>query len=407
MQNKGLSETFSDALGTSPAAGAVKGVGNKVSGVVDTAAGVKLTNDAGEMLAKNPRLATEVVKSAGKAAKQSAAGGGADTVVRIQGLDLPGRQIEAKISDYGINPKKIDLSDYNLDRVKEYRKAIRDGGTLEPAIIISGKGGEYLHDGHHRALAYALEGQKTMPAVVTKKNVLEEAQRLNGHVDKDLHDIRTDVTQSGRTNPVTSPVTTPGATQRSARGQSTGGATLSGIAATEPYPDRSVAYNDSINNANGKVKSGKQISLEKKAAQQIMQQFGAATAPVVRQTKPVETFNEYIRDFGLSDGDDIRLANRELLDIGSKLIREAAEGAGVVNVSDVTEIASKLPKAQRNKVLPIIKYVMDSTPSSITGGKRGVDALNLERKLELFSGINTLFCTHHEESNVIFFLKKF
>lgn len=133
------------------------------------------------------------------------------------------------------------------------------------------------------------------------------------------------------------------------------------------------------------AKTGKQIKNERLATNEIIQQFGSVSAPVQRMTKPSETFPKLTKMTGLTDGDDIRAAVNAVTGrdgVVSKIIRDAAQGAGVIDVSDVNEIVRKLPKAQRTKIKGILDYIIDSTPSTVTGGKNGVDAIQLERSIQ-------------------------
>lgn len=132
-------------------------------------------------------------------------------------------------------------------------------------------------------------------------------------------------------------------------------------------------------------KAGKQIKQQRAATNEIVQQFGAVSAPVERMTKPAQTFPELTKLTGLTDGDDIRAATRAVTGqdgVVSKIIKDAAQGAGVIDVSDVNSIVRKLPKAQQTKIKDILDYVVDSTPSTVSGGKSGVDALQLERTIQ-------------------------
>ena len=135
------------------------------------------------------------------------------------------------------------------------------------------------------------------------------------------------------------------------------------------------------------IETSKQIKNKRALVEEIESQFRVADKPTVRSTKPNETFYNLYDKMGLSDGDQIRQAVRyaEPGELVPTLIREAAGKAGVVDLTDAQALVSdlKLNKRQNyNKTLAVLEDIIDSTPSTISGGKNGVDALALQRTIE-------------------------
>lgn len=135
------------------------------------------------------------------------------------------------------------------------------------------------------------------------------------------------------------------------------------------------------------AKTGKQIKNERAIVEELMKQFNPVDKPTTRATKPSETFYNLHNKLGLSDGDQIRQAVHyaEPGQLVPTLIRESAGKAGVVDMTDAQTLVNdlKLNKRQNyKKTLAVLEDIIDSTPSTISGGKDGVDALQLQRTLE-------------------------
>jgi len=132
--------------------------------------------------------------------------------------------------------------------------------------------------------------------------------------------------------------------------------------------------------------TGKQIKAKREIVKDITDQFEAVDQPTARATKPNETFYNLYEEWGLSDGDDIRQAvsYAEPGSLIPEMIREAAGEAGVVDLSDAQGLIMdlKINKKNYNKYVNALEDIMDSTDTTIIGGKRGVDALELQRTLE-------------------------
>jgi hypothetical protein len=150
-------------------------------------------------------------------------------------------------------------------------------------------------------------------------------------------------------------------------------------------------FMDTSVNANKKTftqaKSSKTIKNERAIQEEILDQFNAVGQPTVRATKPRETFYNLYNDKGLSDENQIRQAVHyaEPGELVPTMIREAAGRAGVVDLTDAQSLVQdlKLNKRQNyTKTLNVVEDIIDSTPSTISGGKNGVDALQLQRALE-------------------------
>lgn len=133
--------------------------------------------------------------------------------------------------------------------------------------------------------------------------------------------------------------------------------------------------------------TGEQIKNKRLLVQEIQGQFNTVDTPTARGTKPNETFYNLYEDYGLSDGDDIRQAVA-YADPGSllpKMISEAAGEAGIIDLSDAQALVMDLKlKKQANytRTLNALEDLMDSTETTIIGGKAGVDALQFQRALE-------------------------
>ena len=135
------------------------------------------------------------------------------------------------------------------------------------------------------------------------------------------------------------------------------------------------------------AENSKQIKNKRAIVEEITSQFGAIDKPTMRQTKPNETFYNLYDKMGLTDGDQIRQAVHyaEPGELIPTMIREAAGKSGVVDLSDATKLVDdlKLNKRQNyKKTLNVLEDIIDSTPSTISGGKSGVDALQLQRTIE-------------------------
>lgn len=134
------------------------------------------------------------------------------------------------------------------------------------------------------------------------------------------------------------------------------------------------------------VPTSEQIKNKRLLVEEITKQFNAVDKPTSRSTKPVETFTNLYEDWGLSNGDDIRQAVSYAKQgaLIPQMVREAAGEAGVVDLTDAQGLIMnlKLNKQASNKMLNALESVMDSTDTTIVGGKRGVDALQLQRDLQ-------------------------
>jgi hypothetical protein len=128
--------------------------------------------------------------------------------------------------------------------------------------------------------------------------------------------------------------------------------------------------------------NSKQIAAQKKAVKQITDQFGVVPKKVNDMVKPNETFTSVARDFGLTDEGDIRVGMRDMLDVGSKIVRDTAGPTGIIDIADARSLVRNLPKAQAQKVGDLMDYIIESSESSIVGGKSGMDALQLQRAME-------------------------
>lgn len=134
------------------------------------------------------------------------------------------------------------------------------------------------------------------------------------------------------------------------------------------------------------VPTSKQIKAKREIVEDITNQFNPVDKPTARSTKPNETFYKLYDEWGLSDGDDIRQAvsYAEPGALVPQMIREAAGEAGVIDLSDAEALIMdlKINKKNYDKYVNALEDIMDSTDTTIVGGKQGVDALNLERTLE-------------------------
>lgn len=135
------------------------------------------------------------------------------------------------------------------------------------------------------------------------------------------------------------------------------------------------------------AKSSKTIKNERAIQEEIIDQFNPVREPTVRSTKPRETFYNLYNDLGLSDADQIRQAVHyaEPGELVPTIIREAAGQAGVVDITDAKGLIDNLKLNKRQnytKTLNVVEDIIDSTDSTISGGKSGVDALQLQRALE-------------------------
>ena len=155
------------------------------------------------------------------------------------------------------------------------------------------------------------------------------------------------------------------------------------------------------------AKTSKMIKNERAIQEEIIDQFNPVGQPTIRATKPRETFSKLYNNMDLSDADQIRQAVHyaEPGELVPTMIREAAGRAGVVDLTDAQTLVSdlKLNKRQNyNKVLNVVEDIIDSTPSTISGGKNGVDALQLQRALEqAASDAEGSNGTYHIGSNLI------
>jgi len=135
-----------------------------------------------------------------------------------------------------------------------------------------------------------------------------------------------------------------------------------------------------------KALTGRQIRAKRDIVKDITSQFETVDKPTQRATKPMETFYNLYDEWGLSDGDDIRQAVA-YADRGSlipNMIREAAGESGIIDVSDAEGMIRELGINQKNysKYVNALEDLMESTETTIIGGKKGVDALTLQRSLE-------------------------
>lgn len=134
------------------------------------------------------------------------------------------------------------------------------------------------------------------------------------------------------------------------------------------------------------VPTSKQIKAKREIVEDITNQFNPVDQPTARSTKPNETFYKIYDEWGLSDGDDIRQAvsYAEPGALVPQMIREAAGEAGVIDLSDAEGLIVdlKINKKNYDKYVNALEDIMDSTDTTIIGGKQGVDALELQRTLE-------------------------
>ena len=135
------------------------------------------------------------------------------------------------------------------------------------------------------------------------------------------------------------------------------------------------------------AKSSDEIKYERAIVEEITDQFNPVSAPTKRSTRPNETFKSIYEDYGLSDANDIRkgVHYAEPGELVPTMIREAAGRAGVVDLTDAQAMVQELKLNKRQnytKTLDVLEDIIDSTPSTISGGKQGVDALELQRTLE-------------------------
>lgn len=131
--------------------------------------------------------------------------------------------------------------------------------------------------------------------------------------------------------------------------------------------------------------NAKQIKAQKKAAQEMMDQFGTIPKRVNERVKGVETFTDVAKNYGLTSEGDIRVGMESMLDTGSKIIRDAAGGAGVVDLADANKLINDLGMKNSSSIKKyrgLIGELVDETPSSISGNKSGADALALQRQIE-------------------------
>ena len=135
-----------------------------------------------------------------------------------------------------------------------------------------------------------------------------------------------------------------------------------------------------------KVPTSKQIKGKRQMVEEITSQFNPPDKPTVRATKPTETFSNLYEEWGLSDGDDIRHAVSYAKQgaLIPQMVREAAGEVGVIDLTDAQALVMdlKLNKQASSRVINALEQVMDSTDSTIFGGKQGVDALELQRDLQ-------------------------
>lgn len=134
------------------------------------------------------------------------------------------------------------------------------------------------------------------------------------------------------------------------------------------------------------VPTSKQIKAKREIVEDITNQFNPVDQPTARSTKPNETFYKIYDEWGLSNGDDIRQAvsYAEPGALVPQMIREAAGEAGVIDLSDAEGLIVdlKINKKNYDKYVNALEDIMDSTDTTIIGGKKGVDALELQRTLE-------------------------
>lgn len=150
-------------------------------------------------------------------------------------------------------------------------------------------------------------------------------------------------------------------------------------------------FADTSVNANKKTftdaKNSKVIKNERRIQEEIMDQFNPVGTPTTRATKPRETFYNLYNKMGLSGADQIRQAVHyaEPGELLPTMIREAAGQAGTVDMTDAQKLVTDLRLGKRQnytKTLDVLEDIIDSTPSTISGGKNGVDALTLQRAIE-------------------------
>lgn len=154
------------------------------------------------------------------------------------------------------------------------------------------------------------------------------------------------------------------------------------------------------------VLTSKQVKAKRQIVKDIADQFEAVDAPTARATKPEETFYNIYENLGLDDGDDIRVATSYAEQGGliPQMIREAAGEAGVIDLSDAQALIMDLKISKKNydKYVNALEDIMESTDTTIVGGKSGVDALQLQRTLEqMASDARGTNGTYHIGNNVV------
>ena len=139
-------------------------------------------------------------------------------------------------------------------------------------------------------------------------------------------------------------------------------------------------------NLSKRVPTSEEIKNKNALTEEIMSQFNAPDKPTVRATKPKDTFYTLYDEWGLSDGNDIRQAVSYADPDGliPQMIREAAGEVGVIDLSDAQGMVMdlKINKQATSKMINALENIMDSTDTTIIGGKSGVDALQFQRTLE-------------------------
>ncbi|MFV0485359.1 MAG: hypothetical protein ACK5MU_04020 [Candidatus Saccharimonadales bacterium] len=131
--------------------------------------------------------------------------------------------------------------------------------------------------------------------------------------------------------------------------------------------------------------NNKQVKAQRAIAKDITEQFGVVPKRVNDRVRPSETFTSVAGDFGLTNADDIRQGMNAMLDAGSKIIRDTAGGAGVVDLTDANRLVKELGMKNNSSIRKysgLLSELIDETPSSISGNKSGVDALTLQRQIE-------------------------
>lgn len=289
----------------------------------------------------------EIAKGLGKYALKEVpwalATSAADTAIQSMGYG------QDAWNNFGDNVGKNILGDVAMD----VAGAVREGNTGNRDLLASNKKQATEQGSPETELYRTVTGSTTSPEAKTWDDIAKQS----GY--KDYDDL---VIQFKQTNPNVE-------------------ASASNIL---DFADMSV---DANKKTFTDAKSGNVIKNERKIQEEIINQFNPVGQPTVRATKPRETFYNLYNKMGLSDENQIRQAVHyaEPGELIPTMIREAAGQASIVGMAEAQKMVSDLRLGKRQnytKTLDVLEDIIDSTPSSISGGKNGVDALTLQRAIE-------------------------